>query len=169
MTDIDGGVDLRPWTDADLPLLRRLVGDSAMMAHLGGPETEEQILGRHERYLAMADGRSGRPLVVTSGADAVGWVGYWESSWHDEPIWEIGWAIVPEQQGKGIATAGAALAIERATQDGRFRHMHAYPGVDNVPSNRVCERLGFMLVATADVEYPKAHWMRCNVWRRELR
>ena len=35
-------VTLRPWAVDDLPLLRRLLGDPAMMEHLGGPETPER-------------------------------------------------------------------------------------------------------------------------------
>jgi len=44
-------VALRAWTDGDLPLLRGLLGDPAMMTYLGGPESEEKLLARHQRYL----------------------------------------------------------------------------------------------------------------------
>jgi hypothetical protein len=41
---------IEPWTDGDLALLERLVGDPAMMAHLGGPESPERIAERQARY-----------------------------------------------------------------------------------------------------------------------
>jgi hypothetical protein len=31
-------VNIRPWSDGDLHLLERLLGDPAMNVHLGGPE-----------------------------------------------------------------------------------------------------------------------------------
>lgn len=48
-------VRIEPWGDADLALLR-LLNAPEMTEHLGGPETEEQILVRHKRYLKI-DGR----------------------------------------------------------------------------------------------------------------
>lgn len=32
-------------------------------------------------------------------AEAVGWVGYWESEWRGETVWECGWSVLPEAQG----------------------------------------------------------------------
>ncbi len=48
-------VAIEPWGEGDLPLLERLLGDPAMMEHLGGPESREKIAARHARYLAIAD------------------------------------------------------------------------------------------------------------------
>jgi hypothetical protein len=66
-----------------------------MMEHLGGPETEEQIARRQERYLA--DPQQHR---IVLGGEGVGWVGYWEREWAAEQVWETGWAVRPEYQGR---------------------------------------------------------------------
>jgi hypothetical protein len=50
-----GDVLLQAWPEADLPLLERLLGDPDMMTHLGGPESPEQILQRHQRYLRLLE------------------------------------------------------------------------------------------------------------------
>ena len=50
----DPDVSLRAWTEDDLPLLRGLLADPAMMTYLGGPETQEKLLARHARYLAIS-------------------------------------------------------------------------------------------------------------------
>ena len=42
-------VDIRPWSDRDLELLQRLIGDPVMTEHLGGPEIAQKIRERHER------------------------------------------------------------------------------------------------------------------------
>ena len=44
---------LQPWSEDNLPLLQKLLGDPARMTHLGGPESLEQILRRHRRYVSL--------------------------------------------------------------------------------------------------------------------
>ncbi|WP_425148000.1 GNAT family N-acetyltransferase [Deinococcus sp.] len=65
-------VHLRPWSEDDLSLLTRLLGDPEMMTHLGGPETPEQIAARHGRYLAMRGQGRGEMLVIALAGLAVG-------------------------------------------------------------------------------------------------
>jgi RimJ/RimL family protein N-acetyltransferase len=163
-------VQLRAWSEDDLPLLEQTMGDAAMTEHLGGPETPDQLARRQQRYLALRDSGIGDMLVIVSAPDAmpVGTVGYWEKEWRDQTVWEVGWAVLPAFQGQGIATRGTALAIERARSEGRHRFMHAFPAVDNVASNGICRKLGFTLLDERDFEYPKGHWMRCNDWRLDL-
>ena len=165
-------VGLRSWTDDDLPLLRGLLGDPAMMSYLGGPESEEKLHERHAKYLAIDGKGTGRVFVITAGpeGEAVGWVGYWQTTWHEEPAWETGWSVLPAFQGRGLATRGAALALEAAAAEGRYRFVYAFPAVENGPSNGVCARLGMEMVGTESLEYPPSSdlWMECAVWRREL-
>ena len=165
----EGDVRLRAWTDEDLPLLRGLLGDPAMMTYLGGPESEEKLLARHARYLAIA-AETGRVFVVTTGPERTpaGWIGYWETVWHDEPAWETGWSVLPEFQGRGLATRGAALAIEAAAAEGRHRFIYAFPAVANAASNAVCAKLGFERMGSEALEYPPGTSMECAIWRREL-
>jgi hypothetical protein len=99
-------IRLRDWSDQDLPLLRQTMGDPAMTEHLGGPESAEQLAGRHERYLALAGSGKGHMLVIEipTASAPVGSVGYWERAGPDELVWEIGWAVIPAYQGQSIAT-----------------------------------------------------------------
>jgi RimJ/RimL family protein N-acetyltransferase len=163
-------VDIRQWAEGDLPLLERLLGDAEMTRHLGGPETAAQLRRRHERYLAMGDFDAGLMFVIVVGPERtpVGSVGYWEREGHEQTVWETGWSVLPEFQGMGVASRGTALAIEHARAGGRHRFMHAYPSVDNAPSNAICRKLGFTLIEVADFEYPPGNPMRCNDWRLDL-
>jgi RimJ/RimL family protein N-acetyltransferase len=169
----DQDVSLRSWLDDDLPLLRGLLGDPAMMTYLGGPESEEKLLARHARYLNVDDTGTGRVFVITIGPErtAAGWVGYWETTWHDEPTWETGWSVLPDFQGRGLATRGAALALEVATKEDRYPFIYAFPAVENGRSNGVCAKLGFERLGSESLEYPPASdtWMECAIWRRALR
>lgn len=161
---------LRPWSEEDLPLLEKLLGDPAMMEHLGGPETPEQILRRHQRYLRLPESGTDYMFTILWGprAESVGSVGYWRKTWQDEAVYEMGWLVLPAYQGHGIATKAAAAVIEHARQEPKYQFMHAYPSVGNGPSNAICRKLGFTLVEECQVEYPPGHSMTVNDWRLEL-
>lgn len=161
-------VDIRPWSADDLSLEERLMGDPAMTVHLGGPESPEKIRERHERYLHGSE--TSRMFVIVVGAEQIpaGSIGFWEREWQGEKVWETGWSVLPEFQGQGIATTATMLVIEQARATGRHQFMHAYPSVDNAPSNAICRKSGFTLQGEYEFEYPPGHFMRCNDWRLDL-
>ncbi len=163
-------VDIRPWSSADLALLERLMGDPAMTEHLGGPESPEKIRERHERYCRTSESDDGSMFVIIVGREraAAGSIGYWEREWQGQHVWETGWSVLPERQGRGIATRAIAVIIGRARAAQKHRYLHAYPSVDNGPSNAICRKAGFTLQAAVDFEYPPGHRMRCNDWRLDL-
>lgn len=159
-------IQLEPWADEDLGLLQRL-NTPEIWAHLGGPETDEQVLKRHARYLAIETGAGGMFTVALDGVTA-GSIGFWEREWQDETVYETGWNVLPEFQGKGVATAAAKAIVDRASAAGRHRWLHAYPSVDNPASNAICRKAGFTFAGEHDFEYPKGSFMRCNDWRHAL-
>ncbi|MFG2306076.1 GNAT family N-acetyltransferase [Actinacidiphila glaucinigra] len=161
-------VRIEPWAEDDLELLRR-ANAPAMMRHLGGPETEEQLLVRHERYLAGGSEGGGMfSIVLLPEGVPAGSIGYWEKSWRGGTVYETGWGVLPEFQGRGIAAAAGEAVIARAAAEKGPRFLHAFPKVDNHPSNAICRKLGFTLVEECDFEYPPGHPIRCNDWRLEL-
>jgi RimJ/RimL family protein N-acetyltransferase len=162
------GVRIEPWGEHDGPLLEQLVGDPAMMTHLGGPESPEKIAGRQQRY-AKPDSGMFRIVDEETGR-GIGSVGFWDKEWRGETVCETGWSVIPEFQGRGVAVRATAQVIEVARAAGRHRYMHAFPSVDNAPSNAICHRLGFTLLEEAiDFEYPPGNPLRCNDWRLDLR
>jgi RimJ/RimL family protein N-acetyltransferase len=152
---------LEPWSAADLELLRALVGDPAMMGHLGGPEPDERIAERNRRYV-----ESDSQYKVVDAGESVGWVGYWAREWQDEPIYEAGFAVLPGCQGRGLATAAMRALIPLVPAD---RVLAAFPSVDNGPSNAVCRKLGFTLHGVCELEYPPGNSLRCHDWRLDVR
>jgi RimJ/RimL family protein N-acetyltransferase len=157
---------LRPYGPDDLELQVRLLGDAATMEHLGGPETREQIERRHERYLRMTDPADGLQLVIeTSDGTAAGTIGYWTKAWRDATVGETGWFVLPGFRGRGLATAGLQALLARLAALPETRPLHAFPAVDNPPSNAVCRKAGFELLEALDFEYPKGSFLRCNDWR----
>jgi len=159
-------VRLEPWGTGDLALLEQCVGDPAMMEHVGGPESAEKIAERQSRY-ELPDSKQYK-IVDAADGEGVGWVGYWEREWQGNEVYEIGWAVIPAFQGRGIASSATVAAVAIASAERTHRLMHAYPSVENGPSNAVCRKAGFVLQGPYEFEYPEGHPMLCNDWRIEL-
>jgi RimJ/RimL family protein N-acetyltransferase len=159
-------VRIEPWGEGDLPLLERALGDPEMMEHLGGPESPAKIAERQAGYERANSGQF--KIVDEVTGEAVGWVGYWERTWRRDKVYEIGWSVIPAFQGRGLASSATALAIAMARAEGKHRFLHAYPSVDNAPSNAICRKLGFTLLGPCEFEYPPGSFMRCNDWRLDL-
>ncbi|GGV26391.1 GNAT family N-acetyltransferase [Streptomyces spectabilis] len=172
-------VRLVPYGKDDFPQLVRH-NTPEMTAHLGGPETEEKLRDRHHRYLNLGGtGRMFKIVTTDPEADAegdpeadteaaAGLIGYWESIHSGHTVWETGWGVLPEFQGRGIAVAATRLVVEEARAAGRHTALHAFPAATNGPSNAVCRKAGFTLVGAGDFEYPKGRWSRCNDWALDL-
>ncbi|MFI5690721.1 GNAT family N-acetyltransferase [Kribbella sp. NPDC051586] len=159
-------VTLDPWSEQDFSLLERC-NTSEMTAYLGGPETPDKLRDRHRKYVEN-DFAGQMFVIVTADGERAGSVGYWEHSESTETVWETGWAILPEFQGRGLATVAVNEIAKVAAAAGTHRTLHAYPGVANGASNALCRKAGFTLLGERDFEYPKGHWMRCNDWRLDL-
>jgi RimJ/RimL family protein N-acetyltransferase len=144
-------VRIVPWADGDLELLRR-VNTPQMKKHVGGPETDEQVLARHQRYLNIAATGKGCmfSIVLIPESEAVGTIGYWERIWQAETVYEMGWNILPSFQGRGIAAAAAAAAVASHS------------------SNAICRKVGFSFVEECEFEYPPGSFMQSNDWCLDL-
>jgi RimJ/RimL family protein N-acetyltransferase len=158
-------VGIEPWGEGDLPLLVKL-NDPEMTKHVGGPESPEKLAERQSRY-EKADSRQFK-VVVEAGGEGVGWVGYWETTCHDQPVWEIGWAVLPSLQGRGVASSATAQLIDRARAEQQHRFVHAIPLVENAASNAICRKLGFSLLGEIDFPARQGGFVRCNDWRFDL-
>jgi RimJ/RimL family protein N-acetyltransferase len=154
-----GAVRLEPWGPGDRGLLDRLLGDPAMMTYLGGPESEEKLADRQARYESNP-----QALKILVDGEPAGWVGWWPREEAGEGAFELGWSVVPELQGQGVARAAAAAMIEQIRAEHPDAPLHAYPSVDNAASNALCRSLGFRLLGASDFEYPPGHTLRCNDW-----
>ncbi|MGZ3498175.1 MAG: GNAT family N-acetyltransferase [Vulcanimicrobiaceae bacterium] len=163
-------IELRSWSDDDLPILEKTLGDQVMMKHLGGPENPAQIVARHARFLEMTDSSKGTMFTIwlASASATVGTIGFWESTWRDEHVYETGWMVLPGYQGRGIASKAASAIVARASAERKHRFLHAFPSVSNIASNVVCENAGFVKLGECTFEYPKGHFMQCNDWRVDL-
>ena len=71
-------------------------------------------------------------------------------------------------QGRGIAGFATAQLLDKAREDQQLRFVHAFPKIDNGPSNAICRKLGFTLVEEIDFPARRGGFVRCNDWRFDL-
>lgn len=143
--------------------------DPVMMAELGGPLPRDGIEAKVE-----TDVRKTRAdvywvsMIVPDGAEpdtVAGNVTLWSHEDGDDAgLSEIGWMVLPEYQGRGLAKRAVRALLERACDDGRWGVIHAFPGVTNAASNALCRSIGFTLVGERDVTFA-GRVLRANHWR----
>jgi RimJ/RimL family protein N-acetyltransferase len=161
-------VTLFPYAGDDFPLL---VEQNApdMMTYLGGPETDEALERRHEKYQRlMREGEARMFRIASETKPAVGIIGWWLSEWHDQPVQEAGWSILTRHQGQGYATEALRLLLRDAAAHGDRALLVANPRVDNAASNAICQRVGMSFRGEEDDEYPPGQPIRTNVWTFDL-
>jgi RimJ/RimL family protein N-acetyltransferase len=156
-------ISLENWGSGHLELLRGL-NTPEMTEHLGGPETEEQLVARDAKYVRFDALPEGGTYVVLVDGEPAGDIMYWSTG--DD--WEMGWGVLTAFQGRGVATSAVLLALDAARSERRFRYVHAVPRVSNDASNAVCRRVGFILAGTEDMEYPPGQWSPSNDWIYDL-
>jgi len=160
-------LSLRRWAADDLDLLRR-ANTAEMTAHLNGPETEEQVIARHERYLRLQESGEAWTFAIAGGELSVGWIGCWRADWHGKAVFETGWFVSPEAQGHGVASTALALLVDVMREHSPERHLlTAFPSVTNGPSNAVCRKAGFMHVGTITEIFRGAE-LTLNEWVLDL-
>jgi RimJ/RimL family protein N-acetyltransferase len=151
----------------DVELYVRMRCDPVMMQELGGPRSPHDMAEKVRLDAAAAQAGSSWILMIVPDraqpALVAGTVTLWSHADDGSEISEIGWMVLPEFQGRGIAKAAVSRVLDRARTDGRWGVVHAYPAVTNEPSNRICRSLGFTLNGQCDIDYYGAA-LRSHDW-----
>lgn len=163
-------VRLEPWGAGDFWLLERC-NTPEMTRYLGGPESEEKLADRQRRYEALSarEPSAGRMFRVDLDGEPAGSIGFWEQEWRGEPVYETGWAVLPQFQGQGLAASALTELVTYLHTHGTRRALHAFPGTDHPASNAVCRHSGFTNLGQVDFEYPPGTPHPSNNWRLALR
>ena len=133
---------LRPPEMGDFDAVAAMLADPIGMASLGGPQARAQAWRTFMAYAgAWAMTRATMFLAVEKATgEIVGRIGPWFPEGWPGP--EVGWGLVPAVWGRGLATEGAAAAMDYGFDVlGWSEIVHTIQPA-NTPSIRVAERLG---------------------------
>jgi RimJ/RimL family protein N-acetyltransferase len=156
-------LDLRPWTDADLPMLTELGAMPEVVRYIGEghPWSPERAAEVAARTLAHWDqhGFGWRVAVLRDTGEAVGFIALnfaGEGTRGLDPgEYEIGWWLAPAVWRRGLGGEGAAAVRDEAFTRVGAPRVIARIQPANVASRRLAEGLGmrvsFETVARADV------------------
>lgn len=161
-------IELVHWSDGDLAIAARFLSDPRMMAHLGGVQTADEIAQAHGRWTRAAASGVGEMFKIVAEGEVVGTIGYSEKGWREQLIYETGWSVFPEHQGRGYALQATLAIIERARAALKRRWLHAFPRVENEASNAICRKVGFTLLGPVEFEYPPGNFELSNDWQLKL-
>lgn len=146
----------------DLDIYLRLRCDPVMMAELGGPQPSQRVAEQLERDIETVREDSAwiKMILPKDSAQAAGTVTLYS---HDG-ISEIGWMVLTEFQGRGLAGEAVRAMLGLAGADGRWGLIHAFPGRTNGPSNAICRSAGFSFAGEEETAFAGSifltnHWV----------
>lgn len=159
---------LRPWTEADLPILGGFSTDPVLMHHFGRPELIDdsvERLARMQRF-DREHGFSFRAVVRKADGQVIGNCGLKPLTipWPEPTDIEIGWLFRQDCWGQGYAVEAAtpmlAFGLDRAAR------VVAITATTNLASQRVMLKLGMHHESTLDFDHPdvaKGHFASRHV------
>jgi len=159
-------VTLSRWHPDDLPVLER--GNTPEMTRfLGGPETAEQLIERHARYLRLGDAGEAHMFRINVDGVPAGTIGWWHVDHQGMLAYETGWGVEPAWQGRGIARLALQQLIADVRADGERYLLVAYPGVENPASNALCRGAGFLHTGSETMPW-RGGELTFNIWELDM-
>lgn len=81
-------------------------------------------------------------LILNDRDEAVGWVSL-RIGEHTLESGEIGYSLLAEHRGRGLATEAVRAIVIEAFEKGKLRRLHAYCMPENTASRELLRRIGF--------------------------
>jgi RimJ/RimL family protein N-acetyltransferase len=137
---------LGPWSDADLENARPIFTDPDVMRYINGglalPDDEiRRSIARQQNYF-NARGFCLWKLLLKPEGRFIGFCGLQPIDLDGANEIEIGWRLVKEEWGHGLASEAAAEALRDAVSRARLSRVIAMAMPGNRASLRVMEKLG---------------------------
>lgn len=142
---------LRPWQPADLPRSIEMNRDVDVMRYFPSIMTPEESTASYERALAH-EGKYGFcfwAAELKGEGEFIGFIGL-QNTWFDAhftPCIEIGWRLMKEHWGKGLAPEGAIACLDWAGKNG-IDEVYSFTATSNTPSERVMQKIGMKRIGT---------------------
>lgn len=150
---------LRRWRESDREVFARINADPRVMEFHPAPLTREESDAIVDRYDGHFDLHGFGPWAVELRAtqEFAGYIGlkYVSFTAAFTPAVEIGWRLAPEYWGRGLATEGAAAAIQDGFATSNLHEIVAFTASANLRSRRVMQKLGMTHNPDDDFDHPQ--------------
>ena len=150
-------VRLRLWQDADIDAFAAMNADPDVMRHFISPLSADESWRALDRFRRAIDERGWGLWAVEADGAFAGFTGLSEPAFsaHFTPCVEIGWRLIREYWGRGIAFAAAQQAEHYAFTVLNLDQLVSFTAETNTRSRRLMERLGFARDPSDDFWHPK--------------
>lgn len=140
---------LRPWRQSDAASLVKYADNPNVARQLRDRFPHPYTLGHARQFIrSVAEARPITMFAVVVGDEAAGGIGFTPGSDVERYTAEIGYWLAEPFWGRGITTEAVQLVSEYAFRTCNLLRLFAVPFADNVRSNRVLEKAGYLLEAT---------------------
>lgn len=167
---------LRRFRDADRAPFAAMNADPQVMEHFPAPLSREEsdaLLVRFEQHFET-HGFGLWALALQGEAPFVGLVGLAVPRFDAPfmPAIEVGWRLLPEFWGRGLATEAARACVRFGFEQLDLAELVSFTVPNNLRSRRVMDRLGFTHQPAEDFDHPllpEGHPLRRHVLYRLAR
>lgn len=158
-------LSLRQWKQSDYPAFARLNADPEAMHYFPAPlnRSESDALARRCQSFIEAHGWGLWAAEERATGQFIGFIGLHiaPAALPFAPCVEIGWRLAKAHWGTGLATEGAAAALQYAFDTLNMTEVVSFTSIHNVKSEAVMQRLGMHRETTtfAHPSLPPDHWL----------
>ncbi len=137
---------LRPGHPADAPLLRGWRAEPSVrefqpLADVSLAQLRAELAGQRVQDLYRGRGDKFQWIVLADGEPA-GWITLVVTNW-EHGLAELGYALATGYQRRGLMAQALALLVADLFLKTPLERLEARCSIDNVPSQKVLEKLGF--------------------------
>lgn len=140
-------VSLRAAVAGDAPLLARWRDEESIRRHqplrdldLGELRDEISALRPSDLWRSQGDRFQ---WIVLADREPVGWITLQIVTW-EHGLAELGYSLTTREQGKGLMPVALRLLLTDLFTGTALRRLEARCAVENIPSQKILERLGFV-------------------------
>ncbi|WP_251518884.1 MULTISPECIES: GNAT family N-acetyltransferase [unclassified Staphylococcus] len=168
---------LRDWQDEDLKLFQEMNANPQVRRHFSSLLSYQRSKNDMKNMAKVLE-ETGIGLFAVELKETGAWLGFIGLNYVTEktkytfkelPFYEIGWRLIPEVWGNGLATEGAEAVLKYARSKG-INELYAFTTVSNAASRKVMEKIGMKIYDHfKDPEVsPHHHLSECVRYYRDL-
>jgi RimJ/RimL family protein N-acetyltransferase len=152
-------VNLRILEKEDLPFYLKWVNDPSFFGEYNPLEQETKLEAEKEYDTAPPERK--RFFVEKKDGTKIGVIGVWTAG----ALWEIGFALIPDERGKGYGTEAVTIMVDYLFLSRNLVRIQATTDLRNTASQSLLEKTGFKREGTLRKSYfMRGAWTDCYLY-----